>query len=132
MCSGIHVRTQTIFTLYTSQISSQLNSDGFVCYADDSYVVKKSVEEATRRVSSTSKIHVEYLESLGMKVNTSKTEIMFFTKKEEIICEVPFADTFIKSKPYMKVLGIIFDYKLTREKHIHQTVTKSSAKLSVL
>ncbi len=123
-----------LFTLYTSQISSQLNADGFVCYADDSYVVTvgKTIEEVTRRVSSTSKIHVEYLESLGMKVNTSKTEIVFFSKKEEIVCEVPFADTLVKTQPFMKVLGVVFDYRLTWEKHVRQVVAKSSAKLSVL
>jgi hypothetical protein len=119
-----------IFTLYTSQITE------FVCYADDSYlmIIEDDIKVAINRISTTSKIQVEYLKSLGMKVNTSKTEVVIFNKKEDIIHEIPLADTTVTSQLNMKVLGVgvTFDQKLTWEKHIRQTVAKSSAKLSVL
>ncbi len=67
-----------------------------------------------------------------MKVNTAKTEIVIFNKKEEILHQIPFADAVVKSQLHMKVSGVVCDHKLTWEKHVRQTVAKSSAKLSVL
>lgn len=42
------------------------------------------------------------------------------------------ASTTVKSQETMKILGITFDYKLSWEQHIRQTVAKANSKLSVL
>jgi hypothetical protein len=123
-----------LFTLYTSQISQIIKADGFVSYADDSYVViiEDDLEVALQRIEQTSAKHVEYLESLGMKINTTKTEVVFFNKKQEIITDVKFAGVIVKSQPTLKALGVTFDYKLSWETHIRQTAAKANRKLSVL
>jgi len=53
----------------------------FVCYV---VILGKSIEIALTRGASTSKKHIEVLESLGMKVNINKTEVMVFRKNKQI------------------------------------------------
>ncbi len=51
---------------------------------------------------------------------------------EPISIDVEIAVSIIHSKPSMKVLGIVFDHKLSWEENIWSTIKKYNAKLSVL
>jgi len=74
---------------------------------------------------------VAELQKLGMVVNTSKSEVVIFSKKP-IITDVIIGDTLVKTKTDMKVLRIIFDAQLKWETHVKAVISKCNSKLSVL
>jgi hypothetical protein len=124
-----------LFTLYTSKIKEVLKVDHFISYADDSYVVVEAStpEEASIMAKEVSRRHIDYLSMIGMKPNPSKTEVVVFSKsKFPIEIEVDIAGSIIKSKSSMKVLGTVFDHKLSWDENIRSTIKKCNAKLSVL
>jgi len=88
-------------------------------------------DEIKAKTELISKKHVAELHKLGMVVNTSKSEVVIFSKKP-IITDVIIGDTLVKTKTDMKVLGIIFDAQLKWEAHVKAVISKCNSKLSVL
>jgi hypothetical protein len=124
-----------LFTLYINEIRSKIDADHFICYADDGYVLVsgENATEVSEKIKTISAKHLAYLQTLGMKANPSKTEVVFFIKKgPSLILDVDIGGTIVKSQSTMKVLGVHFDDKLTWEYHIRQLVKKANSKLSVL
>lgn len=109
-----------LFSLYCGGISNvlkiQMGSDRvhFLSYPDDSYVVIQdtSMTNLKKNIARTSKSHVEYLKSLVMKVNESKTEVVIFSRKGGLETDVDIAGASICTKSEMTVLGLTLDENL--------------------
>lgn len=97
-------------------------------------IVDETLEAAKMKLARVSKKHGEYLRSIGLVVNESKTEAVVFTKKksDRITTEVDICGTIIKTTDQMKVLGVIFDSSLTWGPHIRSILKKCNSKLGVL
>ena len=54
-----------------------------------------------------------WLKESGLKVNEEKTELCLFYKKDTHPVEIIFNNVIVKSIPYMNVLGVCFESKLT-------------------
>jgi len=123
-----------LFTLYAGQISNVIGADHYTSYADDSYVLitGKSLDEAINKISIVSRKHVEYLKSLGLVVNESKSEAVVFTKHGQTTAQIDICGTSIVTKDRMKVLGIIFHCNLSWEPQIRYVLKKCKSKLGVL
>jgi len=113
-----------LFNLYVGNIAQTLPSGARITsYADDSYVscVAKSFEEAKGLTERCITTHILELRKLGMVVNETKTEIVCFTKSKD-----PREEDFsvngkcVKSKPFLKALGITFDHRMKWSEHVKQ------------
>jgi len=76
--------------------------------------------------------HDDYLRSIGMKTNVSKTELIFFKKGPPIIEKIVVNGSEITSKENIKVLGIKFQHNLNWVTHIENVSNKARAVLSKL
>ena len=121
--------------MYCGKLAEKIGTENFICYADDGYVVvvEDNLEQAKEKVKALSLAHVNELERLGMQVNCGKTEAVVFKKKGEPVLEdLNIAGCMIKSKRAMKVLGVIFDYRLSWEEHVTNVVKRCQNKIGVL
>ena len=50
--------------------------------------------------------HVRFLSEIGMVVNATKTELLYFTRQREQEFEINHQDTTIKSSEHIKALGM--------------------------
>ena len=123
-----------IFTLYMGTLSTVLGCSDVVGYADDTYVTigGSTIEALLNRTKSVSLTHVSYLRSLGMVVNTSKTEAVIFGKNDNSNTTVCFAGTDIKTGTTMKALGVTLQSDLKWDGHLASVIPKSQSKLSLL
>ncbi len=121
-----------LFALYLGKLAESLEHNEIVGFANDTYVVinGKSIKEIKAKTEALSVKHVNYLESLEMIVNKSKTEAVLFGKAAEII-DVKFAGTTISTTTKMKALGLILSHNLKWDNHINAMMPKSNAKLSL-
>lgn len=121
-----------LFTLYMGGLAAAIEVEDLVGYADDTYVVipGESHEDIRAKLAVISKKHVSYLKSLGMVVNSSKTEIVLFGAEENV--EFDFDDIIISSSNCIKALGITISRDLSWNQHVQTTISKSQSKLSLL
>lgn len=84
-CPQGSVLGPVLFNLYTSSICTKLPSSvSLTAYADNSYVIVED-DELENLISKTElclTTHIACLEDIGMKVNDSKTEIIYFGKDQ--------------------------------------------------
>jgi ribonuclease HI len=69
-----------------------------------------------------------YLDSTGMKFSTDKTQAMIFSRKNISMTDIPklkLYNTEIEYVQEFKYLGVVFDTKLTFQRHIAQKFTKT-------
>jgi len=75
------------------------------------------------------KKHTDYMSSIGMAINQSKTEVTVFSRKQSIKAEI---DVGIISTNTMKVLGVQFDSNLTWDSHINKTINRTTQKIKMI
>ena len=104
-----------------------LNLGKILCYADDSYLISwdKFSQIASRETTDV----VDWLQDIGMVVNSLKTEAIYFSKHEEVGLEIEVASSKIQVRTTMKVLGVMFDSKLSWESHIANALRQISSDL---
>jgi len=115
-----------LFNLYTSKIPECFPHEiEIISYADDSYVVVYDKEENTlvRKLEECISAHTSSLLSLGMIVNTKKTEAVRFGKNLPAISFNSLGEV-IRTKTEMKVLGVIFDQQMDWNSHVNKAVNK--------
>jgi len=88
-------------------------------YADDSYVICEAdtKEELQARLETVINKHVIWLRQLGMVVNSSKTELLFFNKIEDVM-NITIEGNVLASARSMNVLGIWFDERMSWDVHL--------------
>ena len=71
-----------LFSLLVNNISEALNLGKIVCYADDSYLIFEgdSWDEVSQIASRETTDVVDWLQDIGMVVNSLKTEAIYFSK----------------------------------------------------
>ncbi len=114
-----------IFSLYCHDLCDAVEDGFVVTYADDSYVLVTGDDDDSLKnnAESTMKHHLRWLELNGMVCNMDKTEIMLLETEEDAILNV--GGFSVKSSKTMKVLGMVFDYKMEWTTQINQTINKT-------
>jgi hypothetical protein len=115
-------------------LADEIGHQDVIGYADDTYVVVpgESTDALIKNTETLAQKHVNYLQSIGMVVNPSKTEIVIFGRKPPTKVEIDFAGSKVISTDSMKALGITITNDLSWEKHLTNTIYKSQSKLSLL
>ncbi len=124
-----------LFNIYTSELDSVIGPDFFkTSYADDSYVAvsgdPSQYGNLKLRLESIITKHFDWLKSLGMVVNPSKTEfIVFHPPRNKAVWNDPLLVDNCKVFPTknLKILGIHFSSRLDWETHIGKMITKSNS-----
>jgi len=126
-----------LFSLYCRNLKNHLRNSTTTSYADDSYIITSShsIKALIEATSNTMIDHFQFLESLGMVVNKSKTELMIMEtgkKSKEIPKQLKILDQNIDVSTCMKILGITFDNKLKWTNHMDSLVKKANRMISGL
>jgi len=110
-----------LFSAYCKNLTTILSDTTVTSYADDTYVIinASTVDDLVYKTTSTMSKHFDYLSSLGMVVNKSKTELMFMRNRNKILPGSITVDLEeIKAQNSIKILGIQFDHDLGWNTHI--------------
>lgn len=118
-----------LFNIYTSEIRKHLTkSPEITTYADDSYVINSdNMDSLITETEECLCCHTEYLRSLGMVVNSEKTEVMYIQRqgKPESLT-IRCVNIAIQTQNEIKILGVALDNRLTWYNDISKTVNKLS------
>ncbi len=100
---------------------------------DDSYLIFDggSWSDVSQTAGNDTTKVVEWLKDIGMVVNTSKTESIFFSKQDQNL-EVDVSSCKIKVGKTMRVLGVIFVSKMSWEAHINNISSNIKKKIHAL
>ena len=117
--------------LYAIFVSPLFDIEKMTNYADDNYVIRwnKCLEALITDMEKSLEAITKWLKDSGLIVNTNKTEICLFYRKDIAPILIMLNGTYITSKPHMKVLGIIFDSKLQWHLQVANTINKSKSAL---
>jgi len=113
-----------IFNIYCHDLINHIEKGTLISYADDSFVIVSSdnIQELTNTAERSLRSHLGWLQSNGMVCNTDKTELMVLNHGEKISLSVD--NHSISSKEQMKVLGVVFDDKLTWKAHVSHAIAR--------
>ena len=115
-----------LFALFISPLEDLVRL--LVTFADDNYnigIAKNEVDSVADCIRQTS-IMVEWLTSSGLRINTSKTEVCVFAKNICAEHSVVLADLIIPIEKQLKVLGVIFDSKMTWFAQVEKAVQSAN------
>jgi len=120
-----------LFNIYTNELETIIAPHKAICYADDSYVVvaHEKVDELKVDLKKVITEHTEWLTSIGMVFNSSKTELITFGS-QNLTVEIDNVE--IKSKRCVKILGMLMDDKLSWEDHIYSVICKCKSHIFAL
>ena len=120
-----------LFNFYIAPFVKEKNA---LSYADDNYqiAINKSKEEALKALQEKVIEAEHWMSGSGLKVNVEKTEMVVFHRYETGRSEIRVANTVIKSKPTMKVLGIQFDSRLSWDNQVDSAILNSRKSLHAL
>ena len=109
-----------LFSLLVNNIYEALQLGKIVCYADDSYLIFEgdSWDEVCKIASTETTCVMDWLQDVGMVVNSLKTEAMYFSKHDQVGLKIQVASSEIQVGTTMRVLGVMFDSKLSWGSHI--------------
>ena len=72
---------------------------------------------------------IGWLKMSGMKINTLKTEICIFHRRNMLVMDVELLGLVVKSRNIMNVLGIRFDSRLKWNEHVDMAIKGANASL---
>jgi hypothetical protein len=129
-----------IFNIYTSNLSSIIPQDAFkVAYTDDSYVAlschPSNFDCTKKRLEIIVKKHFEWLKTLGMVVNPSKTKfIIFHPRQFKCIWNDPLLVDNCRVFPSktLKILGVLFSHTLDWTSHVNSAMRKANSMIYAL
>jgi hypothetical protein len=124
-----------LFNIYTSELDSVIGPEFFkISYADDSYVAisgdPSQYGSLKLKLEGVVSKHFDWLKSLGMVVNPSKTEfIVFHPSRTHAIWNDPLLVDNCKVFPTknLKILGIHFSSLLDWDSHIRKMINKANS-----
>ena len=115
-----------LFAIFTRSISKQAKD--ISTFADDNFILEhhhtleRVIELAKRSICAVS----DWLTSIGMKVNETKTEICIFHKKDVQHIIMDIRGLQIEVKNSIKVLGVIFDTKMNWNNQARNAMNKAN------
>ena len=120
--------------LFNFYISPLVKEKKFTAYADDNYqvAINKCKKEALKELQAKVIEAEHWMSGSGLKVNIGKTEVVVFHRYETGQCGITVSGTVIKSKPSMKILGIVFDSRLTWGEHVDHAICNSRRALHAM
>jgi len=123
-----------LFTLYLRELAQKLPNAHITSYADDTYVSvsAKTINEVKEKLVHNMSAHNNFLRNIGMVTNVSKTELIYFSRKEIIKDPIIVDNMTINPGEHLKVLGVVFSHNLTWDKQVNNIVTKAKLVLSKL
>jgi len=110
--------------LFAMFVRNLTDVEPITMFADDNYLVtgeknitllKSTIQRKTQRL-------FEWLKRSGLKVNLNTTELIIFNNSQSQ--EIMVNGQLIQSQKSMKVLGVMFDYKLNWSDHINYVANK--------
>ncbi len=116
-----------LFSMYCGDLQYLIKEDiKIVSYADDTYVIVISDDliDLKQKALNILKVHIEFLKSIGMIVNISKTEAMIFDRDPSSMVLSIDGESFSTGKT-MKVLGVTFDSKMKWDVHVDKILSKA-------
>ena len=121
-----------MFLLYTSKLFSILENK-LIGYADDSTLMALVLSPGIRVAVAESLIHdlgrvSEWCDLSGLKLNANKTKTIKVSRSRTMHPQSPpllIGSTVLKESDDLVILGVIFDSKMTFEKHL-RSVSKCS------
>ena len=117
--------------LYAIFVSPLFDLIKMTNYADDNYVIRcnKCIAALINDMQKSLEAITKWLKKSGLKVNESKTEMCLFHRNDAAPIQITVNNAIIKSKPFMNVLGVIFDCKLQWHEQTAAIIKKSKRAL---
>lgn len=119
-----------LFLIFTNDLASHLPFGKQVTYADDVQFLDSDVVEnlasLKQRVESTLEVALLWFTQNRLKINPSKTELLFVKPKQKRCdpLKIKFGDAEIEPSPHAKILGVYIDSALSWEKQISQVTRR--------
>ena len=103
-------------------------------YADDTAVWEghKNTKFLVSKMQNAVKYIENWSRNWGLKVSTEKTKLVLFTKKKKLKIDIKYKGESLVVEKQAKFLGLIFDEKLTWNKHIEYLLTKCRKRINIL
>ena len=128
-----------LFLLYTSEIFPILENK-LICYTNDSTLMAVVPSQGVRVVVAESPNRdpgrvSEWYNLWRMKLSASKTKTMIVSRSRTMHSHSPpltIGGTVLKESDDLDILAVIFDSKMTFEKHLRSVSTAASQRLGIL
>ena len=124
-----------LFTLLVDGIAEHMSDVNMVAYADDMYFIYEadSWERVSALASQNTERAMEWLKKSGMVLNSSKTEAAYFSLRELANPpEIRIDSVMIKTKPFIKVLGLMFDHKMAWDIHVNKVLKEANSRTQAI
>ena len=124
-----------IFLLYVNDFSEKIKGDfEFVQFADDTSILCRYEPGGTiaTKIENILLKTDSYLKENQLTLKADKTELLYFSTREEFEPKVTFNRNLIKSAESCRYLGIHLDSKLTFEAHLNVVLKKMAAAIPSL
>ena len=115
-----------LFAIFVSPLEQKIKH--LTTYADDNFVLNHNVslDVVIERTKTTIIIVKNWLVENGLKVNEEKTEICMFYKKDYHCNDIELNGHKIIIKKNIRILGVMFDSKLTWAEHVSYAMAKAN------
>ncbi len=115
-----------VFNIYCHDLIDAIEDGFLVTFADDSYVLVSAdnIDELKDKATKTLKSHIDWLNANGMVTNLDKTEVMLLNSDESFSLCVD--GQIIEPRQTMRVLGILFDNKMSWKPHVDAVLTRTN------
>ena len=115
-----------LYALYTSPISDIVKL--IVTYADDNYKINidRSLINCVALCEENTSTMIAWFKKSGLKVNEQKTDFCVFHKNDTRSVTLTIDNQQYKSSNQMKILGVVFDTKLTWNEHVNKAISAAN------
>jgi hypothetical protein len=114
-----------LFAIFVSPLWDIVEATSF---ADDNYIIREgmNVEDCLQKCKESTEIAITWFKKSGLCVNEQKTEVCIFNQNDVGQHEIELNGVSIAVKRQMKVLGLIFDTKLTWYPQVMTAIEKAN------
>ena len=115
-----------LFAIFVSPLEHKIKH--IVMFADDNFVPNHDRDKTLliQKTKETVLLARDWLTENGLRVNESKTEICIFYKKDCQCDDIRIGEHLIPVHKKMRVLGVIFDSKLSWYDHVKNALSKAN------
>lgn len=125
-----------IFSMMINDLPSHLSNNQMTLYADDSQIIqpmtKDTLDQDLMTIEQTCQQALIWMKTNKLKVNAEKTTLIIHSKhKDEFVdnAQIKVGNAHIKSKTFVKSLGLLKDNQLKWDTHINELIKKCNRSL---